>query len=212
MLDTQTRKDILRKQLIEIREEAAARDPDAAEKLADVFPMKLLDRYGPVVASYSAMKDELSPDHLISRLKLAGATIALPRLNDNDTMDFRLWEPGEPLVKGCFGVMEPPATAPLATPSLVLVPLLGFDSQGTRLGYGKGYYDRALGALRENGRAFACAIAYKAQMLDDLPAEPHDQPLDWAVTEQGSVPLFMMRAMAETQAAKAREDSQNGEA
>jgi 5-formyltetrahydrofolate cyclo-ligase len=189
-------KDTLRKQLREIREEAAARDPDAAEKLADVFPMKLFDRYGPVVAGYIAINDELSPAHLIERLKQFGAAIALPRVNEDDTMDFHLWEPGEPA-----------KTAPLAVPSLVLVPLLGFDAKGHRLGYGKGHYDRALAKLRVKGRTFACAIAYKAQMLDDLPVEPHDEQLDWAVTEQGSVPLFMMRAMADTQAQKAAEDN-----
>ena len=188
-------KDTLRKELKDIRAEAAARDPDAAEKLADVFPMKLLKRYGPVVAGYIAINDELSPAHLIERLKFLGAEIALPRVNADDTMDFRLWEPGEPLVEGRFGLMEPPENAPVATPGLTLVPVLGFDAQGTRLGYGKGHYDRALSKLREDGRTFACAIAYKAQMLDELPVEDHDQPLDWAVTEQGSVPLFMLRAM-----------------
>lgn len=199
-------KDTLRQKLRTLREEAAAREPDAAEKLADVFPMKLFDRYGPVVAGYIAINDELSPEHLIERFKQFGAAIALPRVNADDTMTFHLWEPGEPLMKGRFGLMEPAPTAPLAVPSLVLVPLLGFDAQGNRLGYGKGHYDRALSALRAHGRAFACAIAYKAQMVDDLPAEPHDEQLDWAVTEQGSVPLFMMRAMAETQALKANKD------
>ena len=188
-------KNSFRKQLKDIRAEAAARDPDAAEKLADVFPMKLFKRYGPVVAGYIAINDELSPQYLLDRLKFIGAAIALPRVNDDDSMDFRLWEPGEALIEGRFGLLEPAANAPVATPGLVLVPLLGFDAQGTRLGYGKGHYDRALAKLREKGRAFACAIAYKAQMVDGLPAEEHDQPLDWAVTEQGSVPLFMLRAM-----------------
>lgn len=188
----------LRIALKDVRAEAAARDPDAAEKLATVFPMKLFERYGPVVAGYIAIGDELSPHHLIEKLALAGAAIALPRINDDDAIDFHLWEPGEPLIKGQFGLMEPPATAPLATPTLVLVPLLGFDAHGNRLGYGQGHYDRALAKLRANGRAFACAVAYKAQMMDDLPAEDHDQELDWAATELGSVPLFMMRAMAKS--------------
>ena len=200
-------KDSLRKKLRDVREEAAARDPDAAERLADVFPMKLFDRYGPVVAGYIAINDELSPEHLIDRIKQFGAAIALPRVNEDDTLDFHLWEPGEPLIAGRFGLMEPSKDAPLAEPSLVLVPLLGFDAKGNRLGYGKGHYDRALAKLRTKGRTFACAIAYKAQMVDDLPAESHDEQLDWAVTEQGSVPLFMMRAMADTQAQKATEDN-----
>ena len=195
---TTATKDELRSALKEVRAEAAARDPDAAETLATVFPMKLFERYGPVVAGYIAIGDELSPDILLEKLKLAGAAIALPRINDDNKIDFHLWEPGEPLVKGKFGLMEPAASAPLATPTLVLVPLLGFDAHGNRLGYGQGHYDRALAALRETGRAFACAVAYKAQMLDDLPSEEHDQELDWAVTEKGSVPLFMMRAMAKS--------------
>ncbi|MEL7481109.1 MAG: 5-formyltetrahydrofolate cyclo-ligase [Pseudomonadota bacterium] len=186
----------MRQILREIRAEAAARDPDAAEKLADIFPMKLFDRYGPIVAGYVPIRDELSPLPLMDRLALAGAALCLPRVNADETMDFRLWEPGEPLEEGPFGLKEPPTTAPIAYPSLVLVPALGFDAAGTRLGYGSGHYDRALSALRGRGRAFACVVAYKAQMLEDLPVEAHDEPLDWAVTEQGSVPLFMMRAMA----------------
>lgn len=202
-----SQKNVLRTHLRDLRAEAAARDPDAAEKLADKFPMKLFDRYGPVVAGYIAVQDELSPEPLIERLKLAGAAIALPRINSDNIMEFRLWEPGDPLVKGRFDLMEPAGTAPMASPGLVLVPALGFDSHGNRLGYGKGHYDRALTDLRASGRVFACAVAYKVQMLDDLPAEAHDQPLDWAVTEQGSVPLFMMRAMADTRAHKAQEDT-----
>lgn len=190
-------KDTLRSQMLDVRAEAAARDPDAAEKLADVFPMKLFERYGPVVAHYLPIRDELSPVPLMQRLTYAGAKSALPRLEENDTMSFRLWETGDTLVEGKFGLLEPSAKAPMATPSLVLVPALAFDAMGNRLGYGKGHYDRALAGLRETGRAFACAVAFKAQMLDALPAEPHDEPLDWAATEQGSVPLFMMRASAE---------------
>ncbi len=193
---SQPTKDDMRRILRKVRAEAAARDPDAAERLADVFPMKLFDRYGPVVAGYMPIRDELSPRPLMDRLALAGAALCLPRLEPGGGMSFRLWEPGEPLVEGPFGLSEPPDTAPLAAPSLVLVPALGFDASGTRLGYGQGHYDKALERLRSKGRAFACVIAYKAQMMDDLPCEAHDQPLDWAVTEQGSVPLFMMRAMA----------------
>lgn len=197
---SQSEKNALRTQMLDIRAEAAARDPDASEKLADVFPMKLFERYGPVVAHYLPIRDELSPVPLMQRLTYAGARSALPRLEADGSMSFRYWETGDTLVEGQFGLLEPAPGAPVATPSLVLVPLLAFDAMGNRLGYGKGHYDRALASLREDGRAFACAVAYKAQMLDMLPAEPHDQPLDWAATERGSVPLFMMRASAQQRA------------
>jgi 5-formyltetrahydrofolate cyclo-ligase len=185
----------LRHRMRTLRAEAAARDPDAAEKLASVFPMKLLERYGPVVSSYVPINEELDPMPLIERLERAGAEICLPRLTPAG-ISWRLWSPGEPLERRGFGLLEPPEDAPEATPTLVLTPLLAYDLSGNRLGYGRGHYDQALAALRARGRAFACALAYAAQQIDRVPAEAHDEPLDWAVTPEGSVPLFMLRNRA----------------
>ena len=60
-----------------------------------------------------------------------------------------------------------------------------------------GHYDRALSKLREQGRVFVCGLAFFGQEFEQVPAEAHDVPLDWVMTERGSIPLFMMRAMAE---------------
>ncbi|MCA8901437.1 MAG: 5-formyltetrahydrofolate cyclo-ligase [Hyphomonas sp.] len=185
----------LRHRMRTIRAEAAARDPDAAERLADLFPMKLLERYGPVVSGYVAINEELDPLPLMRRLEAAGAELCLPRMAEGG-ISWRLWSPGEPLERRPFGLSEPSADAPEVVPTLILTPLLAFDGKGNRLGYGRGHYDAALSALRAEGRAFACAVAYAAQQIDSVPAEAHDQPLDWAVTPIGSVPLFMMRNMA----------------
>lgn len=185
----------LRHRMRTIRAEAAARDPDAAEKLAGIFPMKLLERYGPVVSGYVAINEELDPFPLMERLARAGAETCLPRMEETG-ISWRLWSPGEPLERRPFGLSEPPEDAPEVTPTLVLTPLLAFDTMGNRLGYGRGHYDAALEKLRTTGRAFACAVAYAAQQIDRVPAEAHDQPLDWAITPIGSVPLFMMRNRA----------------
>lgn len=195
-MTTEADKTQLRHRMRTIRAEAAARDPDAAERLAGLFPMKLLERYGPVVSGYIAINEELDPSILLDRLARAGAETCLPRMEEGGGISWRLWSPGEPLERRPFGLLEPPADAPEATPTLVLTPLLAFDTMGNRLGYGRGHYDKALARLRANGRAFACAIAYAAQQIDQVPAEAHDQPLDWAVTPIGSVPLFMMRNRA----------------
>ena len=189
-------KETLRAQLKDLRAELAARDPDAGEKLADKFPMKLLERYGPVVAGYLPIRDEIDPTPLMQRLEDAGAELCLPRVNDDGVaMTYRAWKFGDALEDRPFGLREPPAEAEVVHPTLILVPLLGFDNAGQRLGYGKGHYDRAIASLREMGRVFTCAVAFHGQMIDAVPAEPHDQLLDWAITEAGSVPLFMMRAM-----------------
>lgn len=189
-------KSALRIELKTLREEAHARDPDAGETLADKFPMKLLERYGPIISGYLPIGSEIDPMPLLARLAGQGATITLPRIDEDGQMSFRLWNEGDALESGNFGLRQPLDDAPRALPTLLLVPLLAFDKLGNRLGYGRGHYDKALEELRAEGRVFACGLAFYAQMLDDLPVEPHDQPLDWAMTERGSVPIFMMRAFA----------------
>ncbi|MEQ9314481.1 MAG: 5-formyltetrahydrofolate cyclo-ligase [Henriciella sp.] len=190
-------KTALRAELKILREEAHARDPDAGETLAGKFPLKLLDRYGPIVSGYMPIGSEIDPLPLMDKLAEAGAQLCLPRVEDDGAMSFRLWTPGDPLEDRPFGLREPLENSIRTEPTLLLVPLLGFDKLGTRLGYGKGHYDKALERLRADGRVFACGLAFHAQMLDELPPEPHDQPLDWAMTERGSVPIFMMRAFAQ---------------
>ena len=192
-------KNDLRAQMKELRAELHARDPDAGEALADKFPMKLLERYGPMVSAYWPIGSEIDPSPLIRRLKNEGdADICLPRVEADGSMTFRAWAPGNALEDRPFGLQEPPSDTPIVTPTLVLTPLLGFDRKGNRLGYGKGHYDRALARLRADGRVFVCGLAFFGQELDAVPAEPHDIPLDWVMTERGSIPIFMMRALGET--------------
>lgn len=178
-----------------LREELSARDPDAGETLAERFPMRLFERYGPVVSAYHPISAEIDTRPLIEKLRSAGAQIALPRVEGGEIV-FRSWVKNAALEDGLFGVKQPRADAEILRPTLVLMPLLAFDRMGNRLGYGGGYFDRALSGLRASGRAFACALAFNGQHVDSLPADEHDQPLDWAVTEAGNFPIFMMRNMA----------------
>ena len=189
-------KDQLRSELKLLREELSARDPDAGERLAEAFPLKLLERYGPVVATYLPIGSEIDPRPLMGKLEREGAKLALPCVLDDGPMIYRHYRRGDPLEKRAFGLLEPGHEVPEVMPTLVLAPLLGFDRAGNRLGYGKGHYDRALQRLRAQGRVFVCGLAYFGQEGEAVPAEPHDIPLDWVMTERGSIPVFMMRAMS----------------
>jgi 5-formyltetrahydrofolate cyclo-ligase len=188
-------KAILRGHMKEIRTEAAARDPDAAERLAARFPLKLFERYGPVVSGYLAIGDELDPAPLLARLAANGARIVLPRVETDGAMTFRD-ATHVTLEKGPFGLTQPPAAAEIVRPNLVLTPLLAFDARGRRLGYGKGHYDRAIAALRSTGRVFYLGLAYTQQQADVIPIDRHDLLLDWVETPLNSVPLFLGRALA----------------
>jgi 5-formyltetrahydrofolate cyclo-ligase len=93
-----------------------------------------------------------------------------------------LWTPGSPLRRGMAGLSEPHAADPEAIPGAVLVPLLAFDAAGNRLGYGAGYYDAALRALRRTARVIAIGLGFDEQQLPDIPREPQDETLDMILT------------------------------
>ncbi|MEM8615475.1 MAG: 5-formyltetrahydrofolate cyclo-ligase [Pseudomonadota bacterium] len=188
-------KQALRAQMKTLREELSARDPDAGETLADKFPLKLLERYGPTVAVYFPIGSEIDPRPLMDKLVKAGAKLALPCVLSDSSMIYRHYTRGDPLEKRAFGLLEPFHEVPEVFPTLILTPLLAYDRHGNRLGYGQGHYDRAISRLREQRRAFVCGLAFHGQEVDTIPAESHDIPLDWVMTERGSIPLFMMRAM-----------------
>ena len=190
-------KKAMRAEMKDLREELSARDPDAGETLADKFPLKLLERYGPIVAVYMPIGSEIDPRPLMTKLVAAGAKLALPCVLKDGSMIYRHYTRGDPLEKREFDLLEPFHEVPEVHPTLILTPLLAYDAKGNRLGYGKGHYDRAIAKLRENGRAFVCGLAFHGQEVDAIPAEEHDIPLDWVMTERGSIPLFMMRAMGE---------------
>lgn len=138
------------------------------------------------IAAYWPIGTEADIRVLLSDLQRAGYPLALPRIVTVDQpLEFRLFESGDPLSPGPHNIREPSTKAPLVRPEVVLVPLLAFDRAGYRIGYGAGYYDRTLEALRATGNLLAIGIAYAGQLVDDIPAEAHDQPLDLIATEEG---------------------------
>ncbi|MEO3434228.1 5-formyltetrahydrofolate cyclo-ligase [Inquilinus sp. CAU 1745] len=163
----------------------AAGQGRAAMEVRDRFLRHVPVESGTVIAGYVPIRDELDPNPLLDALASAGATCCLPvTLGRGQPLRFRLWRPGEALVPGLFGVPAPAEEAAEVAPTLVLVPMLGFDRKGHRLGYGAGFYDRTLDRLRRHGRVLAIGLAYAGQELPLIPADPHDQPLDWIVTER----------------------------
>jgi 5-formyltetrahydrofolate cyclo-ligase len=145
---------------------------------------------GAVVGGYHAHRDEADPALLLARLVELGCCIAFPRVTHKDApLDFHHVPDGDVLEPGSFGIPEPLAHWPRATPTVLLVPLLAFDAAGHRLGMGGGHYDRTLAALRVP----AVGIAYAGQEMDSIPHEAHDRTLDMVVTEQGTRKFFRSR-------------------
>ena len=158
--------------------------PGAAQAAADHFFNAVPLRPSDIVAGYWRIKDEMDCQPILIRLMDSLQPVCLPVvLGDDLPLELRLWEQGTPLYEAGFGTLAPSELAPQVEPDVILMPLLGFDSRGTRLGYGGGYYDRTLEKLRKKPRLIG--LAFAAQELEIVPREAHDVPLDMVITEQG---------------------------
>ncbi len=145
---------------------------------------------GAVVSAYWPMGNELDPRPLMLELHGAGHGIALPVVIEaGQPLVFRAWSPGDSLEPAAFGTRIPGPDKPALTPAVVLAPLLAFDRQGYRLGYGGGFYDRTLEILRRRGAALAIGLAFAAQEVPAVPRDPNDKRLDWIVTEAEAIRL-----------------------
>lgn len=140
---------------------------------------------GAVVSGWFAMGTELNPYPLMKQLaEEDGATLALPAIADGKLI-FRAWVPGMQLQRVGFGLSEPGPEAKEVDPDILFVPLLAFDLQGYRIGYGKAYYDGGLSRLRAKKKIIAVGLGFEEQCVDSVPTEPHDQRLDFVITEEG---------------------------
>ena len=157
---------------------------DAAVAAAQHFFNAIALQAGDVVAAYWRIRDELDCQPILVRLMDSFQPVVLPVvLGPEEALEMRIWEQGAALYPSGFGTLAPAELAPQAEPDVVLMPLLGFDRMGTRLGYGGGYYDRTLAQLSKKPRLIG--LAFAAQELDAIPREAHDIPLDVVVTETG---------------------------
>jgi 5-formyltetrahydrofolate cyclo-ligase len=119
------------------------------------------------------------------KLADTGARLALPAVAGRGRpLCMRAWAFGAPLAAGVWGIREPMPDAPGVDPDILLLPLLAFDRRGHRLGYGAGYYDITLTALRAKKPIVAIGIGFAAQEIPDVPITPRDARLDLMLTEQ----------------------------
>jgi 5-formyltetrahydrofolate cyclo-ligase len=136
-----------------------------------------------VTGGYCPLPSEISPLPAMEAAERHGAITAYPAFADHQA-EFRFLA-GDPTESGPWACFQPPLDAPEVFPDLVLVPLVAIDRHGTRLGQGKGHYDRVLGKLREHG-ALLIGIGWAVQKLDDVIAADHwDVPLDGFASPEG---------------------------
>jgi 5-formyltetrahydrofolate cyclo-ligase len=136
-----------------------------------------------IIASYWPVKSEVDVRPLLSYFYKRGHTCALPAVvAKNKPLIFREWCPGDLLISGIYNILTPDEKAPLITPTVLFIPVLGFDRQGHRLGRGEGYYDRTLEKLRAQHQIIAIGVAFDCQEVDSIPHEAFDQSMNYIIT------------------------------
>jgi len=176
----------------ELRTEALARRDalpadmraGAAEAVAArAFPIAV--KPGTIISGFMPMKSEINPLPLMRKLADAGAQLALPAITGRgQPLIMRAYSFGEELARGQWGIREPKPDTRHVDPDLLIVPLAAFDRAGHRIGYGAGYFDMTIHALRAKKNITAIGIAFAAQEIREVPATPRDERLDFVLTER----------------------------
>lgn len=186
-----------RRRLRRLRLELDADERAAAQRaiLHSLERLRLFRR-GARVAVYLPMAGEVDLRPCLERAWRRGATVFVPRISNRrrGRMSFVRWTPGIAQRRNAFGIFEPAGTSrptPAVRLDVVVLPVVGFDRQGNRLGMGAGYYDRALRRRLDPARHWRrprlIGVAFARQELEAIPASPWDVPLDLIVTERGLV-------------------------
>lgn len=157
---------------------------DAAQSAAAHFLAEIQLPADEIVSAYWPVRDEMDCRPLLLRLMNLHYRLCLPVVNTIEiALTFRQWEEQSSLEPSGFGTFAPTDGAPEWTPDHIIIPLLGFDAKGTRLGYGQGHYDRTIAAMPK--KPVLIGYAFAAQELPKIPREDHDAPLNYIVTEDG---------------------------
>ena len=186
--ETESPKARLRAEALARRDALPAAMRAAAAEAIAARPLPLRIERGTVVSGFSPMKNEINPIPLMRNLVDAGAQLALPAIaGRSKPLIMRAWKFGDPFKAGQWGIREPVAEAPEIAPDILIVPLAAFDRSGHRIGYGAGYYDMTINALRAKKSVTAIGVAFSAQEIPQVPATERDARLDLVLTERETI-------------------------
>jgi 5-formyltetrahydrofolate cyclo-ligase len=180
----------LRREALALREAMPTEARAAAAQAIAARPFPIAVPGGAIVSGFMPLKSELNPLPLLRKLADAGAALALPVVAGKDQpLTMRAFKFGDTLASGVWGIREPRPEATEVFPDILIVPLLAFDRRGHRLGYGAGYYDMTIAALRARKPVTAVGIAFAQQEIAEVPTTPRDARLDLVLTEHEVIDL-----------------------
>ena len=148
--------------------------------------LKKHKEYGKIIGGYYPYNYEVNPIEILEKFKKQKYQISLPKIKKNFQMDFFLWSINDPLSINKYGIPEPISNKKVY-PSILLVPLVAFDRDLNRIGYGGGFYDRYIGKIKKSKKIITIGLAYSFQKVTKVPVNKYDFKLDYIVTNKGII-------------------------
>ncbi len=173
-----------RMRLISLRTEMSlANRRRCSEDIAAQLKSVIGEVGGRLISFYWPIRGEPDLRAFMEDIANTGAAAALPVVvAKGEPLAFRAWSPGEPLERGVWGIPVPSASARAVAPEIMLAPVVGFDPDCYRLGYGGGYFDRTLASFADKPRVIG--VGYEVASIESIYPQPHDIPMDFIVTER----------------------------
>ena len=148
--------------------------------------LKKYKGYGKIIGGYYPYNYEVNPIEILKKLEKQNYQISLPKIKKNFQMNFFRWSINDPLSINKYGIPEPISNKKVY-PSILLVPLVAFDRDLNRIGYGGGFYDRYFNKMKKNKKIITIGLAYSFQKVKKVPVNKYDFKLDHIVTNKGII-------------------------
>ena len=175
----------LRKKILKIREKINKKNIQINfNQIKKILKKEKLDKK--VIGGYYPINFEVDDLELLKKLEKKKFNISLPVIKKNFQMDFYKWSFSDLLKINKYGIPEP-ETKNIVYPDILLVPLVAFDKNLNRLGYGGGYYDRLIKKISENKKIIKIGLALSVQEVDKVPINMYDKKLDYIVTNKNII-------------------------
>ena len=176
------KKSEIRKRILNLRKQNKINDFSINFKLIQKILKK--EKIGNIIiGGYYPYNHEIDVIKILGKFEKKNTKICLPKIKKNFQMDFKSWSTKEPLAINRYGIPEP-TSEKTVYPNVLLIPLVAFDKNLNRVGYGGGFYDRYLKKAKMRKRIIKIGLAYSFQEIKKIPIKKHDMKLDFVITEK----------------------------